>query len=83
MSALNTTSSEQVDSRTVAPPVPPMSEPPSLGIISEMASQVAMDRPVDRRNQAVDDRRRPRTTAPKNEDSRRAMTSTIGSRRKR
>ena len=47
MSALNTTSPEQPESRTVAPPVPPMSEPAKPRIISEMASQVATHRPVD------------------------------------
>jgi len=47
MSVLNTTSSEQPDSRTLAPPVPPMSEPAKSRIISEMASQSATNRPVD------------------------------------
>ena len=47
MSALNTTSSEQPESRTLASPVPPMSEPAKPRTISEMASQVATNRPVD------------------------------------
>ena len=49
MSALNTTSLELPESRTVAAPVPPMSEPGRPGIIAEMASQVATNRPVDAR----------------------------------
>ena len=47
MSALNTTSSPQPEGKTVIPPVPPMAEPARPGIISEMASQVATNRPVD------------------------------------
>jgi len=47
MPALNTTSLEQSESRTVVPPIPPMSEPAKPRIISEMASQVATHRPVD------------------------------------
>ena len=47
MSALNITSLEPPESKTVAPPVPPMSEPAKVGIISEMASQVATNRTVD------------------------------------
>ena len=47
MSALNTTSPEQPESRSVASPVPPMSEPARPGILSEMASQVAPNRPLD------------------------------------
>ena len=47
MSALDTTSSPQPEGRTVIPPLPPMSEPARPGIIAEMASQVATNRPVD------------------------------------
>jgi hypothetical protein len=80
MPALNTTSLEQSESRTVAPPVPPMAEPAKPRIISEMAAQarrIARSTP----NQAGDDRRAAYYRAER-EASRRDMTSTIGSRRK-
>ena len=48
MAALNTTSSPQVVGKTVAPPAPQETGAAKSGIISAMASRVAMDRPVDR-----------------------------------
>ena len=47
MSALDAASSQQPASQTVAPPVPPMSEPARPRYLSEMASQVATHRLID------------------------------------
>lgn len=47
MATLNTTSSSQVTGKTVVPPAPQGTGTAKPGIIAELASQVAADRPVD------------------------------------
>jgi hypothetical protein len=47
MSALHTTSSPHPSGKSAAPPLSPRAEGGKSGIISEMASQIAMDRAVD------------------------------------
>ncbi len=57
MAAFNTTPLQQTGDKTPIPPVPPPAEPAKPRIISEMASQVAPNRPVDPATKQADDRR--------------------------